>query len=288
MRSLRRPAPRARLAGAARRASATRPRSASSTAGQSSANASSASSTDALGRAARPARRPRRRCAGAVGRLRRPRPRPRRRTAWASAALPAGVAGATVVVAVTALARDLRRPATLVRPAAVGGLRAGRAAARGAGARPSSRSIRASSAFVGRVVGRLGRLDQRQLELGAGVGAVLHRAQRGGDQVEQPHDVDRRDVCGLRGEPLVVLGRHAQLGRHLAERLDDHQRARVGLEVAEEAAEVAPGVGQPRRRPAARRARRRRRSRRRRRTPGRRRRRRARRARPRARCSRPE
>ena len=38
---------------------------------------------------------------------------------------------------------------------------------------------------------------------------------------------------------------------HLAERLDDHQRARVRLEVAEEAAEVAAGVGEPWRRPSS-------------------------------------
>ena len=77
-----------------------------------------------------------------------------------------------------------------------------------------------------------GGLHERELELGAGVGAVLDRAQRGGQQVEQPHDVAAADARGLLGEALVALGRHAQLGGHLAQRLDDEQLARVGLEVA--------------------------------------------------------
>jgi hypothetical protein len=37
-----------------------------------------------------------------------------------------------------------------------------------------------------------------------------------------------------------------QLDRHLAQRLDDHQRPRVRLEVREEAPDVAPGLRQSR------------------------------------------
>jgi hypothetical protein len=92
---------------------------------------------------------------------------------------------------------------------------------------------------------RLGRLHQGQLELGAGVGAVLHRAQRGGDQIQEPHDLGRRDAVGLLGQALVVLGRDGQLGRDLAERARHQQRPGVGLEVAEEALDVAAGLGQP-------------------------------------------
>ena len=67
--------------------------------------------------------------------------------------------------------------------------------------------MRASSACDRGVERGGGRLDERELELRAGVGAVLHRAQRGGEQVEQPHDVARRDALGLLGQPRVVLGR---------------------------------------------------------------------------------
>ena len=91
----------------------------------------------------------------------------------------------------------------------------------------------------------LGALDQRELELGARVGAVLHRAQRVGDQVEQPDDGRRADAAGLLGEPVVLLGGHAQLLGHLAERLDDHQPAQMRLQIAEEAADVAAGLRQP-------------------------------------------
>ena len=55
--------------------------------------------------------------------------------------------------------------------------------------------------------------------------------------------------AGLLGEARVAVGRDAQLGRNLAERLDDEQLARVGLEVAHELAEVAPARGAGSRRP---------------------------------------
>ena len=42
-----------------------------------------------------------------------------------------------------------------------------------------------------------------------------------------------------------MLGGQRQLGGHLAQHLDDHQPAQVRLEVAEEAADIAPGGGQP-------------------------------------------
>jgi hypothetical protein len=51
---------------------------------------------------------------------------------------------------------------------------------------------------------------------------------------------------GLLGQALVVLGRDRQLRRHLAERPRHQQRAGVGLEVGEEALDVAAGLGQPR------------------------------------------
>ena len=96
------------------------------------------------------------------------------------------------------------------------------------------------------------RLDQRELELGAGVRAVLHRAERVGDQVQQAHDLRPADPARLLGQPLVLLGRDVQLGRDVTEHLHDHQRPGVGLEVAEEAPDVPPRLGQPRRRRAAR------------------------------------
>ena len=40
-----------------------------------------------------------------------------------------------------------------------------------------------------------------------------------------------------------MVGRHRELRRDLAERLDDQQLARVGLEVAGEGGEVAAGLG---------------------------------------------
>jgi hypothetical protein len=44
---------------------------------------------------------------------------------------------------------------------------------------------------------------------------------------------------------LVLLGRHAQLGRHLVQHLYDHKCAGVGLQISEEAPDIAPGLGQP-------------------------------------------
>ena len=169
--------------------------------------------------------------------------------ASASGAPPSGAPGSVVEAATGGWPSTCARTATL--GAAGGGRGLGRVARRrgraGAPAsRASSRSIRASSALVDGSCAGSARLHERELELGAGVGAVLERAQRGGDQLQQAHDVAGRDRLRLRDEPLVLLGRDAQLGRQLAERLHDHQRARVRLEVAEEAAEVAARVGQPR------------------------------------------
>ena len=97
---------------------------------------------------------------------------------------------------------------------------------RGAPARPaSSRSIRACSALRDGSSSGVGRLDERELELRAGVGAVLHRAQRGGDQLEQPHDArprPTRRACSARRSSCSGVTR--QLGRDLAEHLRDHQR----------------------------------------------------------------
>ena len=125
----------------------------------------------------------------------------------------------------------------------------GRPGARAAGRRRAPRGAPPGEQRLGRrLERRLGRLDQRQLELGAGVRAVLHRAQRGGDQVEQPHDVGRGDAVGLLGQALVLLRRDRQLGRHLAERARDQQRAGVRLEVARRSARC-----RARTRPAARR-----------------------------------
>ena len=51
---------------------------------------------------------------------------------------------------------------------------------------------------------------------------------------------------GLLLQPRVAVGRDLQLRRHLAERLDDHEVARVRLEVADEAERVAAGLRQAR------------------------------------------
>ena len=138
------------------------------------------------------------------------------------------------------------------RPAAVAGTEGARLAGAGpaAPAPPPPPRLEALEAREQRLdrglVGGHGGLDERELELGAGVRAVLHRAQRGGDQVEQAHDVAGADALRLLAQPLVLLGRHGQLGRDLAaERLHDHQPARVRLEVAEEAPDVAARLGQP-------------------------------------------
>ena len=139
------------------------------------------------------------------------------------------------------------RRRSAARGAARGGLRALRRLRRRGGDRAAAlEPLEAGQQRLDRglEVGR-GGLDERELELGAGVGAVLHRAQGGGDQLEQADDLGAADALGLLGQALVLLGRDAQLGRHLAEHLHDHQPAGVGLEVGEEAAEVAAGLGEP-------------------------------------------
>src|SRR5205085_12458585 len=50
---------------------------------------------------------------------------------------------------------------------------------------------------------RRGRLDQRELELGALVGTRLDRLQRGGQDLEQPDDGDPRYPGGLLGQAGV-------------------------------------------------------------------------------------
>ena len=79
----------------------------------------------------------------------------------------------------------------------------------------------------------------------ARVGAILDRAQRDGQQVEQPHEVGLGDPLRLRGEPLVALGSHPQLVRDTAERTHDEQFARVDFEVAGGNREVAPCLREP-------------------------------------------
>ena len=99
-------------------------------------------------------------------------------------------------------------------------------------------------------------------------------------QVEQADDVGRADAARpARRRRSSCSAVTAISGGTSPQRLHDHQRARVGLEVAEEAADVAAGLGQPGGGEQRGARRRRRRPRRRRRTAGRRRRRRARRAR---------
>ena len=109
---------------------------------------------------------------------------------------------------------------------------------------PGARS--APAAPGGRVDLGRGGLDQRELELRARVGAGLQRLERAGEQVEQAHDLGATRARRLLGQALVALGSHAQLRRHLAERLHDQQLARVRLEVAQELPGVATGPAQPR------------------------------------------
>ena len=118
----------------------------------------------------------------------------------------------------------------------------------GAGAAGGAVALQAGDALLQGLDRRLQvglrRLDQRELELGARVGAVLHGAQGVGDQLEQADELGAADAAGLLGQALVLLRGDRELGRERAEHLGDQQAAGVGLEVAEEAPEVAARVGQ--------------------------------------------
>ena len=94
-------------------------------------------------------------------------------------------------------------------------------------------------------LGRRG-LHQRELEPGPRVRAVLHRAHRGAEQLEQPHEVRRLDALRLVGQPRVPLGRHAQLRGNGAERAHDEQLTSVRLDVAHPGDEIATGGGERR------------------------------------------
>ena len=89
---------------------------------------------------------------------------------------------------------------------------------------------------------RRGRLHDRQLELGARLGAGLDGLERLGEQLEHAHDGGGRHACRLIAERGVELGRHGQLRGNGPERLDDEQLAGAGLEVAQERAGVAAAL----------------------------------------------
>ena len=93
---------------------------------------------------------------------------------------------------------------------------------------------------------RLHRLQQRQLELDARLGAVLDRAtarRRAGRSRAAPRPAASR--VGLRVQAVGVLGGDRERVGHLAERLHDEQVAQVRGQVAHELGDVAARRGQP-------------------------------------------
>jgi hypothetical protein len=113
-----------------------------------------------------------------------------------------------------------------------------------AGQRGLQRSMPREQRLRRRVDLRLGGLDERELELGARLGPRLDGLERRGEQLEQPDDVAARELGRPAGPAGVAVGGHGDLGRDLAERADDEQVARVGLEVAQERAGVAAALAQ--------------------------------------------
>ena len=104
----------------------------------------------------------------------------------------------------------------------------------------SSCSIRKRSAWIDRSRLRLHRLQQRELELDARLGAVLDRGAGAREQVDRAQHLRLRQPVGLRVEAVGVLGGHGEGGGHLAERLDDEEVAQVLREVLHEVGDVAP------------------------------------------------
>ena len=91
---------------------------------------------------------------------------------------------------------------------------------------------------------RLGRLQQRHLELDARLAAVLDRGDRRREEVDRAQDLALREALGLSRQAVGVLGRDGERVGHVAERLHHEQVAQVRGEVAHELREVAPGLGQ--------------------------------------------
>ncbi len=119
---------------------------------------------------------------------------------------------------------------------------AGRRRARRCG-RPALEELDAREERPERTVEERARgLDERELELRAGVRAGLDGLERGAELLEQAHRGALADARGLRGEARVDLGAQRELGGDLAERRDDEQLARAHLEVRGERARVATAL----------------------------------------------